>query len=167
MEPSMYEFVQMDENLPMRIIHLDSADKDSLYMRMLPNVDIDTTAFVPPHWHRSIEMTYVVKGGVKLRLGNEMAFVMRFMPKGLMKFDASPKSIARLRKMFNSVDSTPAVEEPIDIKEFSVKAQDGHDIPMKRFTSKHTLENAPILYFIHLSRNGTCMHRSYWKLLIG
>lgn len=22
MEPSMYEFVQMDENLPMRIIHL-------------------------------------------------------------------------------------------------------------------------------------------------
>ena len=30
MEPSMYEFVQMDENLPMRIIHLDSADKDSL-----------------------------------------------------------------------------------------------------------------------------------------
>lgn len=71
MEPSMYEFVQMDENLPMRIIHLDSADKDSLYMSLLPNIDIDTTAFVPPHWHRSIEMTYVVKGGVKLRLGNE------------------------------------------------------------------------------------------------
>lgn len=84
-----------------------------------------------------------------------------------MKFDASSKSIARLRKMFNSVDSTPTVEEPIDIKEFSVKAQDGHDIPMKRFTSKHTLENAPILYFIHVSRNGTCIHRSYWKLLIG
>lgn len=79
----------------------------------------------------------------------KMAFVMRFMPKGLMKFDASPKSIARLRKMFNSVDSTPTVEEPIDIKEFSVKAHDGYDIPMKRFTSKHTLEHAPILYFIH------------------
>lgn len=77
------------------------------------------------------------------------ALIMKFIPKRFMKIDFSPKSIERLRKMFNSIDSTPTVEEPIDIKSFTVKANDDYEIPMKRFTSKHTLENAPVLYFIH------------------
>lgn len=79
----------------------------------------------------------------------KMALMMKFIPKSFMKMDTSPKSIARLRKMFNSVDSTPTVEEPVDIKKFTVKAKDGYEIPMKKFESKHTLENAPVLYFIH------------------
>lgn len=67
MDQSLYELVRMDENLPMRIIHLDSAKTPSILM----NYDINTVHFIPPHWHRSIEFTYVVKGGLELRLGNE------------------------------------------------------------------------------------------------
>ncbi|MGX7025706.1 alpha/beta hydrolase [Vagococcus hydrophili] len=79
----------------------------------------------------------------------KLSLIMKFMPKSLMKFDASPKSIKRLRKMFNSVDSTPMVEEKIEEMAFTVTAEDGYEIPMIRFQQAQPIENSPVLYFIH------------------
>lgn len=79
----------------------------------------------------------------------KISLLMKFMPKSLMKFDASPKSIKRLRKMFNSVDATPIVEEKIAEMNFTVKAEDGYEIPMIRFQTETPIENSPVLYFIH------------------
>lgn len=71
MGQSIYENVLLDLNLPMRIIHLDTQDKNAPYAHLLDYSDINTTHFIPPHWHRSIEMTYVKKGGMTLRLGTQ------------------------------------------------------------------------------------------------
>lgn len=93
-----------------------------------------------------------IEGAMDPRLyvsSKKAARLLKFVPKRFLKFDFSPKSIKKLRKMFNSVDSTDIVEEPINIHSFKVKAKDGYEIPMKRFTSNHTLDNAPVLYFIH------------------
>lgn len=67
MSRTTYESVQMDENLPMRILHF-SHDRPLL----LPDgrsyqFDAATLQFVPPHWHRSIELTYVVSGTIHVR----------------------------------------------------------------------------------------------------
>lgn len=71
MSSSIYENVHMDDKLPMRIVHLDSTDKNAPYAHLLGPIDINTVHFIPPHWHRSIEMTYIKKGSMKLRLGND------------------------------------------------------------------------------------------------
>lgn len=92
-----------------------------------------------------------VKGAMDPRLYDsqkKMALMMRFLPKKMMQMDFSMKGVQRLRKLFNKVDSTHFVE---GVKEtlFTVKADDGYEIPMVRFESSNTLDNAPILYFIH------------------
>ncbi|MBM7689158.1 alpha/beta hydrolase [Enterococcus ureilyticus] len=79
----------------------------------------------------------------------KMSLLMKFIPKSMLKMDASPKSIKRLRKMFNSVDSTPMVEEDIKEMTFTIKAEDGFDIPMTRFQSEKPMAHSPVLYFIH------------------
>ncbi|MEG2707590.1 MAG: alpha/beta hydrolase [Vagococcus sp.] len=103
-----------------------------IIVKPIPDCDIDGT--MDPR---------VYKGAKK------MSMIMKFMPKSMFQMDASPKSIKRLRKMFNSVDSTPMVEEKIEEYSFTAKAADGFDIPMTRFMSQKPVENAPVLYFIH------------------
>lgn len=112
--------------------YVDKIDGEDVIIKPIPDCDIPGA--MDPRLYKSMK---------------KMAFILRFLPKGLIKMDNSPKSIERLRKMFNSVDSTPTVTAPIDIEAFTIKANDGYDIPMKKFESKHTLDNAPILYFIH------------------
>lgn len=93
-----------------------------------------------------------IKGAVDPRLYKslkKMGLLMKFMPKNLMKMDGSPKSNERLRKIFNSVDSTPIVTEKVEEMHQTVKAEDGYEIPITIFKSEKTLSNAPILYFIH------------------
>lgn len=93
-----------------------------------------------------------IKGAMDPRLYRsmkKMSLLMKFIPKNLMKMDASPKSIQRLRKIFNSVDSTPIVTEPVERIEKTVRAEDGYQIPITIFKSEKTLVDAPILYFIH------------------
>lgn len=75
--------------------------------------------------------------------------IMRFMPKSFMKMDASPKSVAKLRKMFGEVKSKSIVEKKIDIINECVKANDGYQIPVRIYKSETMKKNAPILYFIH------------------
>lgn len=76
MSRTTYETVRMDDNLPMRILHF-SHDKPIV----LPDgetyqFDATTLQFVPPHWHRSVELTYVVNGTLHLRQSDkEQTFV--------------------------------------------------------------------------------------------
>lgn len=92
------------------------------------------------------------KGAMDLRLykdSKKMAMMMKLMPKGMMKMDASPKSIERLRKMFNGVKSVPISESNITIDRITVKAEDGYDIPVRVYHPEKKVTNAPVLYFIH------------------
>lgn len=92
------------------------------------------------------------KGAMDPRLYKDtkkMALMMKIMPKSMMKMDASPKSIARLRKMFNGVKSVPTAESNITIEKMTVKAEDGYDIPIRIYHPENKVENSPILYFIH------------------
>ncbi|WP_099224415.1 alpha/beta hydrolase [Listeria costaricensis] len=84
-----------------------------------------------------------------LKSSKKMSLMMKFMPKSLMKMDSSPKSIQRLRKIFNHVDSTEIISSGFKRDNRTVKADDGYEIPISIFKSDTPLENAPILYFIH------------------
>lgn len=93
-----------------------------------------------------------IKGAMDPRVyrsAKKMNLLMKFLPKSLMKMDGSPKSIERLRKIFNSVDSTPMVTEKVEETHQTVQASDGYAIPITIFKSEKTMPNAPILYFIH------------------
>ena len=84
-----------------------------------------------------------------LKSSKKMAMMMKFMPKNLMKMDASPKSVKRLRKIFNNVDSTEMVTDGFTRENRQVKAEDGFEIPISIFKSDSPMPNSPILYFIH------------------
>lgn len=75
--------------------------------------------------------------------------IMKLMPKGLIKMDASPKSIATLRKMFNATKSIPVVTADLDIKNTTIKAADGADIPIRIYRSKEQKQNSPVLLYFH------------------
>ncbi|WP_092649562.1 alpha/beta hydrolase [Isobaculum melis] len=93
-----------------------------------------------------------IKGAMDPRLYKEMkkiAFLTRFMPKSMMSMKMDMKSLPKLRKMFNSVDSTPIIESGVEKVEDFVTAADGTKLPIYAFKSEKTLPNAPILYFIH------------------
>lgn len=92
------------------------------------------------------------RGAMDSRLYNDtkkQMAIMKLMPKSMMKMDASPKSIAKLRKMFGEVKSNPIVEKKIDITIEHVEASDGYKIPLRIYKSETMKENAPVLYFIH------------------
>lgn len=92
------------------------------------------------------------KGAMDSRLYKNMKnqlFLMRYMPKSLMKMDISPKGITKLRKMFNKVDSIPIVKKNINIEHQYVRGEDGNQIPIRIYKSETMKENPPILYFIH------------------
>lgn len=96
-----------------------------------------------------------IDGAMDTRLyesSKKMAMIMRFMPKSMMKMDVStPKSLARLRKMFNNVDSTPMVEEDITVQQLHVSAKDGYQIPLKVYEKTNGKKDVKksILYYIH------------------
>ena len=79
----------------------------------------------------------------------KMATMMRFMPKSLMKMDASPKSIERLRGMFNGVKSVPCTSEDIEIIQKNIKGKDGNDLPIRIYLPLERKEQLPVLYYIH------------------
>lgn len=92
------------------------------------------------------------KGAMDARLYRDMKGqmkLMQLMPKGMMKMDATPKSVAKLRKMFNGVKSIPVVERSIKITRTTVKAEDGYEIPVRIYKSDMTSTNSPVLYYIH------------------
>lgn len=92
------------------------------------------------------------RGAMDPRLYKDMKkqmILMRFMPNRVLKMDASPKSLRKLRNMFNGIKSTPIVEKEIDIIYETVVAADGYKIPIRIYKSETKKEKAPILYYIH------------------
>lgn len=83
------------------------------------------------------------------RDNKKMATLMRFMPKSMMKMDASPKSIEKLRKMFNGIKSVPVTSNQIEIIDRVIKGSDDNDIPIKIYLPIKKDEKAPVLYYIH------------------
>ncbi|MGL4336513.1 MAG: alpha/beta hydrolase [Turicibacter sp.] len=75
--------------------------------------------------------------------------IMKLMPKSMLKMDASPKSMGKLRNMFGEVKSIPIVEKKIDIIHETVEAADHYQIPVRVYKSQTLKKNAPVLYFIH------------------
>lgn len=67
MSRTTYESVQMDHNLPMKILHFAHEKIFISPGGHTYQFDTATLQFVPPHWHRSIELTYVVKGTIHVR----------------------------------------------------------------------------------------------------
>lgn len=107
---------------------------------------------------RGVEVTVkpipdvAIKGAADPRLFRTMRrnhFIMKFIPKKFLTVDTSPKVIGRLRKGFDSVNSTPMVTKGIDERHQTVTAEDGHAIPITIFKSEQAMTDAPILYFIH------------------
>lgn len=83
------------------------------------------------------------------RDSKKMATIMRFMPKSLMKMDASEKSIKRLRGMFNGVKSIPVTSEKIEVLDKEIKGLDDNNIPIKVYLPIERKDNLPVLYYIH------------------
>ena len=79
----------------------------------------------------------------------KMALMMKFLPKSLMKMDASPKSIERLRGMFNGIKSIPVTSERIEILDKTIIGLDQNEIPMKIYLPLERKDNMPVLYYIH------------------
>lgn len=92
------------------------------------------------------------KGAMDPRLYNDMKTqlkVITLMPKKLMKMDISPKGIKKLRKMFNTVKSISCVDVDIYMKQTTVSAEDGYQIPIRIYKEKKESEHKTVLYYIH------------------
>ncbi|EFS03580.1 putative AraC family transcriptional regulator [Listeria seeligeri FSL S4-171] len=74
---TIYESIQMDDNLPLKILHFYPDSPFLLNNPKFPKLDLDTVHFVPLHWHRSVELTYVVEGGITLRTGDKVETYMK------------------------------------------------------------------------------------------
>lgn len=63
MTKTTYETINYDEMLPVKLIHFN----EDLLKLQFPSIDFSTVNFIPLHWHRSIEFSYVKKGKLVLR----------------------------------------------------------------------------------------------------
>lgn len=79
----------------------------------------------------------------------KMAAMMKLMPKSMMKIDASPKTIGRLRGMFNGVKSVAVTSEDIEIIEKTILGKDENEIPIRIYLPLERKEAMPVLYYIH------------------
>lgn len=79
----------------------------------------------------------------------KMAAMMKLLPKSMMKMDASPKSIERLRKMFNGVKSVPVASDAIEVQKRTIKGKDGNELPIQIYLPIERKEKLPVLYYLH------------------
>lgn len=73
MSRHIYESVEMDTNLPMRILHFSPSNEMVQKQLAAQPFDVDSIHFIPPHWHRSLELTYIVKGKLRIQTGDKEA----------------------------------------------------------------------------------------------
>ncbi len=67
MVKTTFEFVQMDLDLPMRLLHF-TPENLALWKRMEGLKELkDSRYVIPIHWHKEIEVTYVVRGKITVR----------------------------------------------------------------------------------------------------
>lgn len=67
---SVYEKVHMNENIPLKIIYLDSKNNE-----VFPSSMLETEHFIPPHWHRSIEFSLVLDGAMRIYLDEKVLHI--------------------------------------------------------------------------------------------
>lgn len=79
----------------------------------------------------------------------KMITMLKWMPKGLMKFDTSEKSIMKLREMFNGVKSIPVTSNDIVITSKQISGKDNNDIPLRIYQKTKDGSNRPVLFYIH------------------
>lgn len=92
------------------------------------------------------------KGAMDPRLyaaSKMMGLMMKVLPKGMLKMDASPKGIVKLRKMFNGVKSIPIVTSEIAITHKSITGVDGNKIPLCIYKPVGCVEGSPVLLYFH------------------
>ena len=71
MEKTTFEFVQMDRDLPMRVLHF-LENNPLIYSQIKEMITAESSvSFVPMHWHKELEVTFVVKGNLSLRKNQE------------------------------------------------------------------------------------------------
>ncbi|WP_099224411.1 AraC family transcriptional regulator [Listeria costaricensis] len=70
MEKTTFEFIQMDRDLPMKILYF--SEKNPLLLSRIEEMNANNSLvhFVPIHWHKEIEITFVRKGNIVLRKNN-------------------------------------------------------------------------------------------------
>ncbi len=71
MQYDTYESIEMNINLPVKILHIDSKSQDP----MIEGIDMSKVNYIPRHWHRSLELTYVIDVSVQLNSLNEKRIV--------------------------------------------------------------------------------------------
>lgn len=93
-----------------------------------------------------------IKGAMDPRVYRSMkkvSFLSRLIPKRFLKIKSEPKSLERIRKTFNRIDSTPIVKTDIITSHEIAFAEDGYNIPIKTYRQNKDTENNPVLYYIH------------------
>lgn len=73
MNNNTYESIEMNPNLPVKIIHVDSQSEELLKL----GIDITKVNYIPRHWHRSLEITFVIEGAVNLNSLTEKRVVRK------------------------------------------------------------------------------------------
>lgn len=111
--------------------HTETIDGLSVVVKEIPDLDIEGA--MDPRLYKS---------------QRKLGLLLRFLPKKIMNMDITPENIDKMRIPFNKVDSTSFVEG-VNQTTYSIPSFDKVPINIHVFKDKDTLENAPILYFIH------------------
>lgn len=85
----------------------------------------------------------------RLYADNKKVGLMRFIPKRFMKFEMNPKTIEKLRVMFNGIKSIPITSDKTRITNITIKGKDDNDIPVKIYQPETMDGPRPVLYYIH------------------
>lgn len=64
-----YEKVTLDNDIPLKIIRLNPDVMEAQMGYRLPS---GVEYFIPPHWHRSVELSFILKGSLNLRVGDSL-----------------------------------------------------------------------------------------------
>ncbi|GGI66574.1 AraC family transcriptional regulator [Enterococcus alcedinis] len=71
MNQTIYERVEMDHDLPMKVLHFSSDQPELLNQVTKLGSGNNAISHVPMHWHRSLEISYLIKGQLTLRKNNQ------------------------------------------------------------------------------------------------
>lgn len=79
----------------------------------------------------------------------KMVLMTKILPKSMMQMKFDEKGLARLRAIFNKVDSSEMVTDDLVIDTVYVTVPDGDKISLKVYRKDANAQNQPILYYIH------------------
>lgn len=115
---SIYERVNMNQNLPLKIIYLDSEGDE-------------TEHFIPPHWHRSIEMSLVLNGAMRLHLKEKVTCIhqnefLLINSSEIHSVSSYPNMPCEILVLIISYDYLKTLYPNIDQLKFDIHQTDSH-----------------------------------------